>query len=216
MTTNTTAARLGDLAGVWRRTLFALGEFRDESTQVWWLQARTLFVDLRLPSGSATPEGFAGQLVQEGDVFEWRRVVDLRPSAGAPDAGLLRFEGETLVETGVHAPYREHWAREGGSEDVWAAELVGGAGERAVVVRVGSRFAFASSAPIGTGLAQIVVGVRADGGWTALEAADPADVGARLALTAGPEHMRSEFRRADGATTARRWKVVHEEGDRAL
>src|SRR5580700_5540438 len=121
---------LADMPGMWRRSLIIQADgVRDTTSQVRWLQARTLFVDLR--QGAALPdflqlrclddlsfpdllqlarqEGFAGRLGFEGDCFEWRRLIDFQPRSLRADAGRLWWEDEILVEAGRDEAYVEHW-----------------------------------------------------------------------------------------------------------
>lgn len=124
---------LSDCAGLWRRTLLIESNgARDVSTSVTWLQGITGYVDSR---------GFAGTLHQRGDVFEWLRDVDLEPPGPFPDAGSMRWEGRTLVETGVHENYVEHWVRdEVSAEPCGALFLTAPDGANGLLVRVGPQF----------------------------------------------------------------------------
>ncbi len=124
---------IGELPGLWRRTLLAVpGGACDTSTWAGWLQGPSYYVDLRQPAGFGHPatarglgdlsggqlsalagqEAFAGRLCREGEVFHWRRAVDLRPSVPLPDMGRLSTAGGLLVEEGVHEAYVEHWRRD--------------------------------------------------------------------------------------------------------
>lgn len=130
---------IAECAGLWRRTLLIETDgSRDTGTSVVWLQGISLFVDVRGPG-----EGFAGQLDQRLDVFEWTRLVDLQP-LGLPDAGRMCWEGDTLVEIGVHADYTEHWEREpGAAEPCWGLLVSAPDDAIGVLVRVGERFGWA-------------------------------------------------------------------------
>lgn len=141
---------LATCAGLWRRVLLVEADgSRDTGTDVVWLQGDTAYVDSR---------GFAGTLTQAGSVFTWHRAVDQTPP-GAPDEGEMRWEEDTLVETGVHADYVEHWRRdEGAATPRWAAFLTGADGAPGVLLRVGDRFGVAVP---GT----VVVGVVGDATW---------------------------------------------------
>lgn len=124
--------------GLWRRTLLVGADgTRDTGTDVVWLQGLTRYVDSR---------GFAGTLTQNGDVFSWHRDVDVEPGE-LPDAGRMRWEADTLVETGVHETYEEHWIREpGATEPAGALLLSSGSGLQAVLVRVGGLIGWATAA----------------------------------------------------------------------
>ena len=121
---------LRDVRGAWRRSLLVRpnGE-RDLASFAVWTQGARHFVDLRQPADRpcfatvaavrdltwmhlawmARQEGFAGELALDGEFVEWRRSLDLQPSSGEADSARLRFEGDTLVEQGRHAPYLERW-----------------------------------------------------------------------------------------------------------
>jgi hypothetical protein len=127
------APPLTELSGMWRRSLIIHANgVRDASTQVRWLQAQSLFVDLRqgadLPDflhrrclNDLTPddcaqlaqqEGFAGRFGLDGDCFEWQRLIDFQPGRSGADAARLWWEEQVLVETGRDSPYIEHWLRD--------------------------------------------------------------------------------------------------------
>jgi hypothetical protein len=156
------------LNGAWRRSLLDRGDGTvDTDSDVLWLQAGSAFVDLRLPTSMPPPravrclreadrdllmalaraDGFAGELTGQGDRFCWQHEVDLHPAdAGeGPDAGLLSWSGSTLVETGIHAVYTEHWHREAGAPDPVASLLLRQpeTGATAVLVRCGARVGWA-------------------------------------------------------------------------
>ncbi|WP_255506920.1 hypothetical protein [Mycolicibacterium sp. 018/SC-01/001] len=134
---------MADCLGLWRRVLLVdAAGVADTSTDVTWLQGPTGYVDSR---------GFAGALSQSGDVFCWRRDVDIQPT-GMPDAGRMRWENGTLVEIGVHETYEERWVREDGPvEPAGALFLSAGAHRTAVLVRVGELVAWASDAGVRIG-----------------------------------------------------------------
>jgi hypothetical protein len=121
------------LRGLWRREAITLpsGE-SDTTTHVMWLQARSWYVDIRVPadrprhSGArgfadftdaelvrlAEVQGFAGELSAAADVCFWRRDHDYQPPGPFPDEGAYRIDGSVMIEDGVHAAYREVWWRE--------------------------------------------------------------------------------------------------------
>ena len=121
--------QVNDVRGVWQRSLLVRPDgTRDITGFVVWMQGTRYFVDLRQPAGRphfdgpdnltapqlawlARQEGFAGELVQDGEYVEWRRALDFQPPAGNPDSARLWFEGATLVEKGRHSPYVEHWEK---------------------------------------------------------------------------------------------------------
>lgn len=129
-------SELGDCTGLWRRTLLIEADgSRDAGTDVVWLQGISSYVDSR---------GFAGVLHRRGDVFEWQRDIDTAPAGPTPDVGAMRWDGEVLVETGVHADYVEHWERDAGAvAPVWATTLSSPHGP-ALLMRVGELFGWAT------------------------------------------------------------------------
>lgn len=143
-----------DCVGLWRRTLLVEADgSRDTGAGVTWLQGITAFVDSR---------GFAGTLLDSDGVFEWRRNVDLEPSASA-DIGEMRWEDDTLVETGVHADYVEHWVRDDTPQTpCWACFLAGPDGQPGLLLRVGTQFGFA-------GAGRVVIGKVGAREWGAVD-----------------------------------------------
>lgn len=136
-----TTVSASDCAGRWRRTLLVGADgSRDTGTGVVWLQGITGYVDSR---------GFAGTLHQRGDVFEWRRDVDLEPPGPYPDAGSMRWDGQVLIETGVHEDYVEHWVRDTGTTlPTGALFLTGPDGGTGLLLHVGEQFGFACGARV--------------------------------------------------------------------
>lgn len=190
---------VAECAGLWRRTLLIESDgSRDTGTSVLWLQGISTFVDVRGPG-----EGFAGRLDQRVDVFEWARLVDMQPP-GLPDAGQMSWDGDTLVETGVHADYTEHWRRESGStQPCWGMVL--SAGEfAAILLRVGSRFGWAYRRADAT---EVSLGDIDATGWRITNSARAERVGAALdlKLTAGrlyvDDDMTWEVQESEGSVT---------------
>ncbi|MDT5069427.1 MAG: hypothetical protein QOK02_5582 [Mycobacterium sp.] len=170
--------QLSRCAGLWRRTLL----IEEDGSQVTggdvrWLQGDAAYVDSR---------GFGGRLHQRGDVFEWHRMVDLEPPGPFPDAGVMHWDGDTLVETGVHANYVEHWVRdEGPIFPCWALTLQSADAGDALLLRVGAMFGWAS--PTAVTLAAV-----GDAEWDALA-----------------PNLSGDDVRVNGV----RWTVVQSEGD---
>lgn len=134
-----TAVQSSDCVGLWRRTSLVNADgSRDDSRDVVWLQGASAFVDSR---------GFAGRLRQHGNVFEWRRDVDLDPGPH-PDEGSMRWDGAALIETGVHENYTERWIREDQAAQAGALFVSGADGSAGLLVRVGQRFGWAQSAAV--------------------------------------------------------------------
>lgn len=152
-----------ELTGVWRRELITAPGFRDETTQVYWLQTRSWYADLRVPADRpladvsslggygvedlarlARIQGFGGELTASADVCLWRRDLDFQPPGPIPDEGAYEIDGDVMIERGVHAEYEEVWRKAPGSDGPTAAfELVddGAApGRRGLLVVAGDHF----------------------------------------------------------------------------
>ena len=119
--------------GVWRRSLLEAPGIHDTKTTVFWLQCGRWHADIRIPAARpdfsqarslddcnaeqlvwlARQQGFAGitevVVTAQAEICSWHRLVDYRPPSATPDAGVMRFEPEQLVETGVHGVYLENW-----------------------------------------------------------------------------------------------------------
>ncbi|TPG36790.1 hypothetical protein [Mycolicibacterium hodleri] len=136
-----TVPAIADCAGLWRRTLLveADGSHHTEPG-VRWLQGITAYVDSR---------GFAGSLHQRADVFEWQRDVDLEPPGEFPDAGSMHWDGNVLVETGLHVDYAEHWVRDPDSAgECGAVFLSTPDGTAGLLLRVGHQFGWAGAGAV--------------------------------------------------------------------
>jgi hypothetical protein len=145
---------MAECVGLWRRTLLIGADgARDTAPGVLWLQGPTAYVDSR---------GFAGTLQQSGDVFEWHRAVDVHPPGPYPDVGVMSWQGEVLVETGVHQNYVEHWVRdpEPGTP-AGALFLTGTSGSPGLLVRAGELFGWADRE-------RVVLGAIGGAEWAAL------------------------------------------------
>lgn len=197
-----------ECVGLWRRTLLIDADgTRDTTTDVRWLQGSTAFVDLRTPlppSDPAGQDGFAGWLRQNGEVFTWDRFVGLQPQ-GHPDEGRMRWDGDTLVEVGVHLDYQEYWVRQPvASQPCWALSLGSGADDEALLLRVGGLFGWAQHS---SNLVEIALGVVDEGDWVITDSSRPDRVGGSL----HPELRGSEMFVLD--TGVRQWTVSDSEGE---
>jgi hypothetical protein len=136
-----TAPVIADCVGSWRRSLLIDADGGHHAGgEVRWLQGITAYVDSR---------GFAGRLQQSGNVFQWHRDVDLEPPGPFPDAGAMHWDGDVLIETGVHQAYVEHWVREGGSTDPCGALFLHASdGATGLLVRVGELFGWAGGGAV--------------------------------------------------------------------
>lgn len=123
---------LRDLVGVWRRRSIETEDSqKDTTTQVFWLQTHSCFGDIRIPLhrpaclerrsiselseleaiALSGQQGFGGITEVEGCTCQWHRYIDYQPPNGSRDIGLLEWEQNILIESGVDAAYREEWER---------------------------------------------------------------------------------------------------------
>ncbi|MEO1751264.1 hypothetical protein [Thiofaba sp. EF100] len=171
--------------GLWHRRLLETPAVRDTSTEVFWLQTPTLYVDLRVPLGRQAPcEGFAGRLTVDGDVLTWQRWLDLSPPSPWPDVGTMHGEGDLLEEFGVYQPYREVWQRVAHGGDSLALVWEGEGAGRGIWVMLGRYFMWALFRHEGLSLhREISYGLRGEegGAWTILRSSEAALVGTSLA-----------------------------------
>ena len=184
------------MPGMWRWSLLIEASgVRDYTSQVRWLQAQTLFVDLRQGAALADfpqlrclndltfedctqlarQEGFAGRLRFDGDCFEWLRLIDFQPRSLRADAGRLWWEDEVLIEAGRDVAYVEHWMRDPTvvTRPLAALRLRDvAAGVAGLVVQVGTVFMFArdrqTPLPAGTSLGECIAGAASLAGARAM------------------------------------------------
>lgn len=117
--------------GTWQRSLLQTPQARDANSLVFWLQTRNWHADLRIPANRpdfsdttrladcdndqlawlSTQQGFCGLTQVEGNCCTWHRQLDFQPPSGRRDIGLMAFDGERVIETGVEADYLEIWER---------------------------------------------------------------------------------------------------------
>lgn len=119
---------LDSAQGVWERSYLEVDGRVDTTTQVTWIQAGEMHVDLRLacafrqlpavPLYQQTPEAlleiasvtaFAGVTHIEHGQCTWTRQINYQGPLLEPDVGVLSWSGDTLVETGMHSAYEEGW-----------------------------------------------------------------------------------------------------------
>ncbi len=139
------------LVGLWRREKIEFSDGRvDATTQAFWGQTRSLYIDVRIPvSATALPQrssldeyaagdllalaeqkGFAGRIRLEGNRCEWVRQMDYQPATGRPDIADIELDGDVLYETGdpgsvLGSSYREIFQRMSrGSRVCVAAQLI--------------------------------------------------------------------------------------------
>lgn len=161
----------GDLSHrSWRRlALAASGTVVDTTTEVQWLQAGELYVDLRTPAdmpaiaGHALDElsrddllamceqqAFAGRLEADGAEWTWWREVDLHPADPLPDRGRLHLADGILVETGVGREYFEDWASGPPQASGLELALRDDTGRTGLLLRVGEHFGYVRDRSAGT------------------------------------------------------------------
>lgn len=146
-----------ELTGLWRRSILVLPDgSTDTTTEVLWLQTRSMFGDIRVPAARPKPmgdgfaacsdadlvalaamQGFGGVLEVEADICRWHRHFDYQPPGGPPDEAGYKIEGDLLIETGLHADYREDWVRETPADALLAAFTLG---DNAMLVVGGDHF----------------------------------------------------------------------------
>ncbi len=157
---------LDAVQGVWRRRWLRTPAGRDETTDVRWMQAGDLHVDVRVPAELAVDEppydpanpdadrlrllaaceGFAGTTAVHAGVCTWTRRINYRGPAHGVDAGTLRLGPHGLLETGIHDDYEELWTHES-AEAASGACLRGPGGQWLVVLWTDERFALGRGRP---------------------------------------------------------------------
>lgn len=193
---------MSECVGLWRRTLLIDADgSRDTTTDVRWLQGLSAFVDLRRPAEPGAWDGFAGWLFQDGDVFEWRRFTGLSPQH-TPDAGRMHWDGDVLVETGVHADYVEHWVLEPVAGPCGALTLAGPDNSQALLLRAGELFGWATRT---AGGAEISLGTVSGDRWLITDSSDSTRDGVDL----WPRLHTHELTVTGGG----QWTVTNSEGE---
>ncbi|HEY2891863.1 MAG TPA: hypothetical protein VGJ31_14600 [Dongiaceae bacterium] len=139
------------LVGLWRRNRIEFSDGRvDATTQAFWGQTRSLYIDVRIPASAAAllprtllgeysagellalaeQKGFAGRIRLAGNRCEWIREFDYQPATGRPDIADIALDGDVLYETGdsgsaLGSSYREIFQRMSpGSRVCVAAQLI--------------------------------------------------------------------------------------------
>jgi hypothetical protein len=134
--------------GVWRRVSIAVGDDApDEPCDVFWLQAREAFSDLRVPRRPGVePAAFSGHTTFDPPALTWHHRLDLTEFR-EPDVGVVEWRGADLVErgrtvvNGADVPYEEVWRRDPHHGPPAILVLVGDpgtTGRHGSIVRVGS------------------------------------------------------------------------------
>jgi len=120
------------LRGHWQRDWIRAPGRDDATTRVHWLQSALHFADIRIPlhrpglddarcladlapadmAVLVEAEGFAGHITLHEDTCTWHRAVNWQGFPCPADVGKLWVDpAGKLIEDGVHADYREQWAR---------------------------------------------------------------------------------------------------------
>ena len=140
---------------------------------VLWVQTRCWHGDMRIPPGrpdfSQThslqectraqllwllqQEGFAGITRVDGDICEWQRRHDYRPT-GLRDIGRMVCFEQTIEEYGVEQEYFERWVREPIVAGQYLACQTGEQEKLKILVRAGEHFLYFRPRIIGQGEAE--------------------------------------------------------------
>ena len=147
-----------ELLGLWRRELITAPGFRDDTTQVRWLQALDWYIDMRVPADRVVTGavGFsdcsdavlldlarttagAGLFTAADGFCAWSRGIGHNPPGPLPDEARYRVTGDVMIEDGIHAEYQETWRRDEDSQGPFAAfELVGAGARQGLLLVAGS------------------------------------------------------------------------------
>ncbi len=121
-----------DLRGLWEREVITYRDgVTDSSKLIMWMQARSLYADIRIPrdlaplssdlclddmdrSGLAELArcgGFGGTIRLQGSTCYWDRDIDWQPDTGVPDVAELALEGPDLIENGGACNGHQVWRR---------------------------------------------------------------------------------------------------------
>ncbi len=161
------APTLAEMTGMWRRSLIVEPDgARDSSSQVRWLQGRTLFADLRQPEAlpdflhvrglndlrhrglcSAFNAGrFCGPSGVRRRLLRMAAADRFSAARGNADAARLWWEEDILMEAGRDVAYVEYWMRDPTvvTRPLAAVQLRDDdAGVAALAIQVGTVFMFA-------------------------------------------------------------------------
>jgi len=197
--------------GLWQRTVLEQAGKRDAESCVYWLQTRCWHGDLRIPPGrpdfSQTrsllectrrqlfwmlrQEGFAGITRVDGDICEWQRRYDYRPTGGR-DIGRMVCAEQAIEEYGVEQEYFERWVRVPGAAAPYSACQAGEHDKPGILVRAGEHFLYFRPRRIDQEEAGRL--------WAAARARRITEAGLRLL---------ADFEISFGAIEASKWHILH-------
>ena len=122
----------GELRGLWQREIITYADgHTDASALIYWMQAESLYADVRIPHNLAPfrPNarlddlhfeemteltrvgGFAGRIELEGGECRWIRKIDWQPDTGVEDLAQIEVDGNVLVEEGGACGGHQIWRR---------------------------------------------------------------------------------------------------------
>lgn len=152
--------------GIWKRRYLTTSNHRDTTTDVTWIQAGNMHIDLRLsdrfrqlPNRSLYQQepsslleiadlvAFAGNTSIVDSVCTWTRQINFCGPQADEDVGVLSWSDETLIERGVHDDYEEGWELEDTGPGQ-ARCFSGKNGQRLFLCFVSNRFAMARAHPM--------------------------------------------------------------------
>lgn len=189
-----------------------------------WFQGLSLYVDLRQPIERpferTAQDAFGGRCTTDADgVTTWERLFGLQPAGPHPDAGRLSWEGNVLLEHGVHEAYVEYWHPDEGAVREPAAGLLLGdlvTSSSGILIRVGDRFGWGrAGSQRESGLDTEVSLGRVDGAgrWIVEASSIPGREGTDLAPAPANGGWLVADLASDPTSDARFWRVDFAEGD---
>ncbi len=155
-----------DVQGHWKRHWIKAPTFEDHTTRVHWMQAGSLYADVRIPLerpsltakscladldarellGFARAEGFAGHITLQGSQCTWHREVNWHGTPDTLDVGDISFDAEgRMIEAGVLADYTELWEQI--KEEDTKAFRINGEGYAGYLVRDAKHFVLGIGKP---------------------------------------------------------------------
>jgi hypothetical protein len=122
----------------------------------------------------------------------------------------MRWDDDTLIETGVYTDYVEHWERELGASasPCWALTLCSAEENDALLLRVGKQFGWVRRDT----RVEVSLG-RIDGAeWVITDSALPRRMGRPLRPTLDAGYLDVDDVDDAGTPTLRRWRIKDSEG----